>query len=211
MQKTQMENMCPFQCLGGGCLFFHVFPARQEAEDHGLECVFRPRRDHVQHAADLGSGARQRAAVPCGLSACGGRREEGDLCEGKHPGCTAEEPAVATEYNLSVTARYSTGLSDPLIGRGTTLEALAGAKTLAESEETERSMKVTWQPAPGKVVSYRVTYRPKMGGKQLAAKVPGNTTSTVLKKLQPLTAYDITVHPIYKRGEGKASFTFQGS
>ncbi|KAJ8275020.1 hypothetical protein COCON_G00096450 [Conger conger] len=134
----------------------------------------------------------QRAAVPCGLSACGGRREEGDLCEGKHPGCTAEEPAVATEYNLSVTARYSTGLSDPLIGRGTTLEALAGAKTLAESEETERSMKVTWQPAPGKVVSYRVTYRPKMGGKQLAAKVPGNTTSTVLKKLQPLTAYDIT-------------------
>ena len=65
-------------------------------------------------------------------------------------------------------------------------------------------MKVTWQPAPGKVVNYRVTYTPSAGLKQMVLKVAGTATSAVLKRLQPMTSYDITVHPIYKRGEGKA-------
>lgn len=34
-------------------------------------------------------------------------------------------------------------------------------------------------------------------------KMPPTTTSTVLKRLQPLTTYDITVIPVYKTGEGK--------
>lgn len=71
------------------------------------------------------------------------------------------------------------------------------------SEETEKSMKVTWQPAPGNVLNYRVTYKPKSGGRQLAAKVPGGNTSTVLRRLTPLTTYDITVLPVYRSGEGK--------
>lgn len=65
-------------------------------------------------------------------------------------------------------------------------------------------MKVTWQPAPGNVVNYRVTYKPKAGGRQLAAKVPGGTTSTVLRRLTPLTTYEITVLPVYRQGEGRA-------
>lgn len=72
------------------------------------------------------------------------------------------------------------------------------------SEETERSMKVAWQPAPGNVLNYRVTYKPKSGGRQLAAKVPGGNTSTVLRRLTALTTYDITVLPVYRSGEGKA-------
>lgn len=75
---------------------------------------------------------------------------------------------------------------------------------IAVSEETERSMKVTWQPAPGNVLNYRVTYKPKSGGRQLAAKVPGGNTSTVLRRLTALTTYDITVLPVYRSGEGKA-------
>lgn len=65
-------------------------------------------------------------------------------------------------------------------------------------------MKVTWQPAPGNVLNYRVTYKPKSGGRQLAAKVPTGNTSTVLRRLTPLTTYDITVLPVYRFGEGKA-------
>lgn len=64
-------------------------------------------------------------------------------------------------------------------------------------------MKVTWQPAPGNVVNYRVTYKPQPGGRQLAAKVPGGTTSTVLRRLTPFTTYDLTVVPVYRSGEGK--------
>lgn len=65
-------------------------------------------------------------------------------------------------------------------------------------------MKVAWQPAPGNVLNYRVTYKPKAGGRQLAAKVPGANTSTVLRRLTPLTTYDIIVLPVYRSGEGKA-------
>jgi len=66
-------------------------------------------------------------------------------------------------------------------------------------------MKVAWQPAPGNVVNYRVTYKPQQGGRQLAAKVPGgSTTTTVLRRLTPLTTYDITVVPVYHQGEGRA-------
>lgn len=77
------------------------------------------------------------------------------------------------------------------------------AKTLKVDEETENTMRVTWKPAPGKVLNYRVVYRPRGGGRQMVAKVPPAVTSTVLKRLQPQTTYDITVLPIYKAGEGK--------
>lgn len=77
------------------------------------------------------------------------------------------------------------------------------SKTLKVDEETESTMRVMWKPAPGKVVNYRVVYRPHGGGRQMVAKVPPTVTSTVLKRLQPQTTYDITVLPIYKTGEGK--------
>uniref|UniRef100_A0AAQ6AME4 Collagen alpha-1(XII) chain n=1 Tax=Amphiprion ocellaris TaxID=80972 RepID=A0AAQ6AME4_AMPOC len=104
-----------------------------------------------------------------------------------------------TRYQVSVYAIYGHGEGQPLVGEETT-----DSKTIVVSEETERSMKVAWQPAPGNVVNYRVTYKPKVGGRQLAAKVPGGTTFTVLRRLTPLTTYDITVLPVYRSGEGKA-------
>lgn len=76
------------------------------------------------------------------------------------------------------------------------------AKSLKVSDETENTMKVTWQPAPGNVVNYRVVYRPKAGGRQVVAKMPGSATTTVLRRLQPLTTYDITVVPVYRSGDG---------
>ncbi|XP_052379346.1 collagen alpha-1(XII) chain-like isoform X14 [Oncorhynchus keta] len=108
-----------------------------------------------------------------------------------------------TLYQVSVVASYGRGDGDPLTGQETT-DVSAAAKALTVSDETERSMKITWMAAPGKVINYRVTYVATDGGKEMFAKVPGTSTSTVLKRLTPMTTYDITVHPIYKRGEGKA-------
>lgn len=82
--------------------------------------------------------------------------------------------------------------------------ASAAGKKLTVSDETERSMRVTWTRAPGKVTHYRLKYVPIGGGKEVALKLPGTSTSTIMKRLQPKTTYNITVHPIYKRGEGKA-------
>uniref|UniRef100_A0AAX7UCA1 Collagen alpha-1(XII) chain n=1 Tax=Astatotilapia calliptera TaxID=8154 RepID=A0AAX7UCA1_ASTCA len=104
-----------------------------------------------------------------------------------------------TRYEVSVFAVYGHGTGQALVGEETT-----DGKSIVVSEETEKSMKVTWQPAPGNVVNYRVTYKPQAGGRQLAAKVPGGTTTTVLRRLTPLTTYDITVVPVYRSGEGKA-------
>uniref|UniRef100_A0A3Q0R0B0 Collagen alpha-1(XII) chain n=1 Tax=Amphilophus citrinellus TaxID=61819 RepID=A0A3Q0R0B0_AMPCI len=104
-----------------------------------------------------------------------------------------------TRYQVSVFAIYGHGRGQPLAGEETT-----DGKAIVVSEETEKSMKVSWQAAPGNVLNYRVTYRPQAGGRQLAAKVPGGTTTTVLRRLTPLTTYDITVLPVYRFGEGKA-------
>ncbi|KAK1889314.1 Collagen alpha-1(XII) chain [Dissostichus eleginoides] len=97
-----------------------------------------------------------------------------------------------TLYQVSVVAAYEQR------------DTSAAGKSLAVSEETERSMRVSWTPAPGKVTHYRLKYSPIGGGKEMLLKVPGTSSSTVMKRLQPTTTYTITVNPIYKRGEGKA-------
>uniref|UniRef100_A0A7N5ZTQ2 Collagen alpha-1(XII) chain n=1 Tax=Anabas testudineus TaxID=64144 RepID=A0A7N5ZTQ2_ANATE len=107
-----------------------------------------------------------------------------------------------TRYQVSVYAVYGHGEGQPLVGEETT-DISAAARAIVVSDETEKSMKVTWQKAPGNVLNYRVTYKPQEGGRQLAAKVPGNTTSTVLRRLLHLTTYDINVVPVYRSGEGK--------
>ncbi len=79
----------------------------------------------------------------------------------------------------------------------------ATARVLTVSEETERTMRVSWQPAPGNVVNYRVSYKPQGETRQLASKAPGGTNTLVLRWLQPQTPYDITVVPVYKFGDGR--------
>uniref|UniRef100_A0A672P1N8 Collagen alpha-1(XII) chain n=1 Tax=Sinocyclocheilus grahami TaxID=75366 RepID=A0A672P1N8_SINGR len=108
-----------------------------------------------------------------------------------------------TRYQVSVLASYDRGDGEPLVGEETT-DASASAKALLVSDETERTMRVLWKAAAGPVVSYRLTYIPEDGGKEMTMKIPANVTSTMLRKLQSLTTYNIKVHPIYKRGEGKA-------
>lgn len=93
---------------------------------------------------------------------------------------------------------------NPILNIYFSFSASAAHKKLNVSDETEHTMKVTWVPAPGRVSHYRLKYVPSGGGKEVALKVPGTVTSTIVKRLQPKTTYNITVDPIYKRGEGKA-------
>ncbi|XP_052009198.1 collagen alpha-1(XII) chain-like isoform X2 [Xyrauchen texanus] len=108
-----------------------------------------------------------------------------------------------TRYKVSVYAAYSREEGRPL-HREETTDVSAAVRILTLSDETEKTMRVTWQPAPGNVVNYRVLYKPQGDGRQLVSKAPGGTNTIMLRRLQPLTTYDITVVPVYKFGDGRA-------
>lgn len=62
-------------------------------------------------------------------------------------------------------------------------------------------MQVEWEPAPGRVQEYVVSYQPTEAGetKELSVK----RTSTVLKNLQSGTEYQISVRARYSSGLGQ--------
>uniref|UniRef100_A0A3Q3CJL9 Collagen, type XII, alpha 1b n=1 Tax=Haplochromis burtoni TaxID=8153 RepID=A0A3Q3CJL9_HAPBU len=108
-----------------------------------------------------------------------------------------------TLYQVSVVAAYRHKESEPLTGSEIT-DGSADGKRLRVSDETEKTMRVTWTPAPGNLLNYRLKYIPHNGGKEVVQKIPAKATSTIMKNLKPATTYNITVLPIYKRREGKA-------
>ncbi|KAM9466860.1 collagen alpha-1(XII) chain isoform 2-T2 [Clarias gariepinus] len=108
-----------------------------------------------------------------------------------------------TRYKVSVYAAYGLGEGEPLVGEETT-DVSAAARAIVVNEETEKSMRATWQPAPGNVVNYRVMYKPREGDRPMVTKTSGSTTTIVLRRLQPITMYDIRVVPVYKHGDGIA-------
>ncbi|KAF3850310.1 hypothetical protein F7725_020029 [Dissostichus mawsoni] len=130
-----------------------------------------------------------------------------DVTESSFKASWTAAPGNVKMYRIRWKSLFSAEAGDKTVPGDeteTVLEASAAGKSLAVSEETERSMRVSWTPAPGKVAHYRLKYSPIGGGKEMLLKVPGTSSSTVMKRLQPTTTYTITVNPIYKRGEGKA-------
>ncbi|XP_067312279.1 collagen alpha-1(XII) chain isoform X8 [Pseudorasbora parva] len=128
----------------------------------------------------------------------GEKTVSGDLTTTVLDGLTPE-----TRYKVSVYAAYRQEEGQPLHGEETT-DVSAAARVLTVSEETEKTMRVTWKPAPGNVVNYRVTYKPQGDTRHMAAKAPGDTNTLVLRRLQSQTTYDVTVVPVYKFGDGRA-------
>lgn len=78
-------------------------------------------------------------------------------------------------------------------------------RTLQVSQETTHSFRVSWQPAPGEVTYYRLSYHP-LEGKELQGKevtTSGPETTVVLTGLLPQTTYRVTVTPEYQSGAGE--------
>ncbi|XP_048391729.1 collagen alpha-1(XII) chain isoform X1 [Stegostoma tigrinum] len=115
---------------------------------------------------------------------------------------TLENLRPETKYQIMVYALYGSGEGDPLEGTETT-DATPEAKTVTVSDETVNSFRVRWQPAPGNVLNYRLSYRPAKGGRTIGTKIPPHLTTTVLKRLNPQTTYNVSVIPMYRKEEGK--------
>jgi len=74
---------------------------------------------------------------------------------------------------------------------------------LKVSEETTDSFRVSWLPAPGGVLRYRLSYDPERGDSaRLETVVPARDKSAVLRHLLPRTKYRVTATPEYESGDG---------
>ncbi|XP_067901672.1 collagen alpha-1(XII) chain-like isoform X2 [Heterodontus francisci] len=118
---------------------------------------------------------------------------------------TLENLRPETKYQIMVYAAYGSGEGNPLTGEETT-DATPETKIVTVSDETVSTFRVRWRPAPGNVLNYRLSYRPAAGGRFIATKVPPHLTSTVLRRLNPQTKYNVSVIPMYRKGEGKLRF-----
>ncbi|KAJ8270953.1 hypothetical protein GJAV_G00121110 [Gymnothorax javanicus] len=113
-----------------------------------------------------------------------------------------------TLYDVAVSAIYpDESESEELQGSQRTLVTGPPGK-LHVYNATTSSLSVKWDPAPGQVKSYQISYVPVAGGKNLTTQVGGKKTSTVLQKLIPDTLYSISVAAVYPNGD---SFSISGN
>ncbi|XP_019940584.2 collagen alpha-1(XII) chain isoform X4 [Paralichthys olivaceus] len=113
-----------------------------------------------------------------------------------------------TPYDVTVTAIYpDESESEDLMGTERTLSRQgdsaapnAPPTNLVVFNETTTSMNTRWNPAPGRVQNYRITYVPTAGGRTQTTQVGGKKTTVLLPKLTPDTEYAITVVAVYARG-----------
>uniref|UniRef100_A0A3Q4H193 Collagen, type XII, alpha 1b n=1 Tax=Neolamprologus brichardi TaxID=32507 RepID=A0A3Q4H193_NEOBR len=106
-----------------------------------------------------------------------------------------------TDYSVTVTAIYpDESESEDLMGNERTLPP-ASPKNLRVLNATTTTLTAKWEPAPGTVQNYKITYRPVAGGE---TQVGGKKTSVILQKnLIPDTPYTVSVLPVYPAREGK--------
>lgn len=78
-------------------------------------------------------------------------------------------------------------------------------RNLQVSQETTHSFRVSWQPAPGDVSYYRLSYHPLKGEELQGTEVTtsGQETTMVLTGLLPQTTYWVAVTPEYQSGAGE--------
>lgn len=74
-------------------------------------------------------------------------------------------------------------------------------RNLRVFDETESTMKLSWQAAPGNVLEYHIAYKPE-GGEKNEISVKGDSTTATLKNLLADTEYEIFVSARYSSGLG---------
>lgn len=81
------------------------------------------------------------------------------------------------------------------------LLAKGSPQNLRVFDETESTMKLSWQAAPGNVLQYHIAYKPE-GGERKEISVKGDSTTAMLKNLLSDTEYEIFVSARYSSGLG---------
>ncbi|CAB1330739.1 unnamed protein product, partial [Coregonus sp. 'balchen'] len=103
-----------------------------------------------------------------------------------------------TPYKINVQAIYPDGPGGDLDGDGRTVGML-GPQNLRVSDEWYTRFRVSWDPAPSRVVGYKLVYSPE-GTDQTMETFVGDVTSYQLHNLQPGTTYDLKVLAQYDAG-----------
>ncbi|TRY54520.1 hypothetical protein DNTS_033389 [Danionella cerebrum] len=109
-----------------------------------------------------------------------------------------------TEYNVQVTASYTTGSSQPLSAKGKTL--FLGVKNLSVYQVQSSSMCAQWQPHR-QASGYRVTIESLHNGQIQEVRVGGGASRECFYNLTPNTQYKISVHTLLQNTEGPAITT----
>lgn len=84
-----------------------------------------------------------------------------------------------------------------------TSSGLRAPKDLRFSEVTSRSFRATWATDATDVLSYLLRFRKAEDVTEdyISLAVAGDTTTTVLRHLTPLTAYEVNVFAQYDKGD----------
>lgn len=79
---------------------------------------------------------------------------------------------------------------------------LVQPRALSFSEVGTRSFRASWEIDATDVESYLVQFKPTDdgAGHYVSMSVPGNTLTTYLPNLNPLTRYEVNIHAQYEKG-----------
>ncbi|CAM9616713.1 unnamed protein product, partial [Lampetra fluviatilis] len=105
-----------------------------------------------------------------------------------------------TEYRIALYALYADQGSEPIPLQDTTLP-LRGVRNINFADVTHSSFRVSWDPAEGRVLKYRVRYSHDDGAEPSEVEVEGSVTSRELTGLNSQTRYRVTVTAVYADGE----------
>ncbi|XP_060754440.1 fibronectin 1b isoform X2 [Neoarius graeffei] len=98
------------------------------------------------------------------------------------------------EYEISVYAIGRDGENVPVLERATAHKTPDSPKDLTFSDVDSSSVRVTWQPPPGRVTSYRVFYSsPETGEREWTPAPSSNDNDVLLQNLKPGTEYSVKV------------------
>ncbi|KAK7906744.1 hypothetical protein WMY93_015356 [Mugilogobius chulae] len=108
----------------------------------------------------------------------------------------------ASTYNATLHPVYVHGDGKARQGVGTTLSPYKPPQNLQTSEPTRTSFRVSWDPAPGSVRGYKVTFHPTDDDVNLGELLVGPHDNTVvLEELKAATQYSVSVFGMFDGGE----------
>ncbi|XP_055088149.1 collagen alpha-1(XII) chain isoform X2 [Periophthalmus magnuspinnatus] len=107
-----------------------------------------------------------------------------------------------TTYSITLHPIYAHGDGKARQGVGTTLSPYKPPRNLQTSEPTRTSFRVSWDPAPGSVKGYKVTFHPTDDEVNLGELLVGPHDNTVvLEELKAATKYSVSVFGMFDGGE----------